>query len=86
MLEELKTDYANLLDKEKPEIIFVQVRLPICCVYMFLEMRLQNESDIVEGKTLEELLHRHGPFPLEEHIAARILRGILTLTLERFQA
>ncbi|KHJ97427.1 hypothetical protein OESDEN_02598 [Oesophagostomum dentatum] len=59
LLEELKMDHANLLDKEKPELIFVL-----------------NESDIVEGTTLEEHLHKHGPFPLEEHIAARILRSI----------
>ncbi|ETN68820.1 hypothetical protein NECAME_15605 [Necator americanus] len=59
LLEELKTEYLNLLDKEKPDLIFVQ-----------------NDSDVVEGMTLEELLRKHGPFPLEEHIAAGILRSV----------
>ncbi|CAJ0602321.1 unnamed protein product [Cylicocyclus nassatus] len=59
LLEELKAEYMNLLDKDKPELIFVQ-----------------NETDAVEGDTLEDLLRRHGPFPLEEHIAAKILRSV----------
>ncbi|VDK79985.1 unnamed protein product [Cylicostephanus goldi] len=55
----MKAEYVNLLDKEKPDLIFVQ-----------------NETDAVDGNTLENLLRRHGPFPLEEHIAARILRNV----------
>ncbi|RCN27318.1 hypothetical protein ANCCAN_26949 [Ancylostoma caninum] len=39
-------------------------------------LSLKNDYDSTEGRTLEELLHKHGPFPLEEHIAAGILRNV----------
>ncbi|KAJ1346540.1 hypothetical protein KIN20_001355 [Parelaphostrongylus tenuis] len=36
----------------------------------------KNESDTCGGTTLEQLFQKHGPFPMEEHIVASILREV----------
>ncbi|KAK5984033.1 Serine/threonine protein kinase PrkC, partial [Trichostrongylus colubriformis] len=59
LLEELRKEYMDMIQKEKPAMIFSQ-----------------NENDVTEGITLEDFLKKHGPFPVEEHIAAGIIRNV----------
>ncbi|KJH48473.1 hypothetical protein DICVIV_05383 [Dictyocaulus viviparus] len=42
---------------------------------------MQNECDAYDGMTLEQFFHKHGPFPIEEHIAALILRNIASAVM-----
>ncbi|KAE9421418.1 hypothetical protein Angca_001940, partial [Angiostrongylus cantonensis] len=60
LVEELKNEYVAC-EKSKPDIIFLMA---------------SSTTSIDSGTTLEQLFHKYGPFPLEEHIAASILRNI----------
>ncbi|VDO62141.1 unnamed protein product [Heligmosomoides polygyrus] len=53
----------------------------VCVSEPYLCAFLSSDGDVTEGTTLEDFLNKHGPFPVEEHIAAGIIRSVSSAIL-----
>ncbi|WKY03976.1 hypothetical protein Q1695_005172 [Nippostrongylus brasiliensis] len=77
-----RTQYADTIDNESPEerqALFDELQREyneMLCKEKPAVIFAQNERDVKEGTTLEHFLVKHGPFPVEEHIAVKIIRSV----------
>uniref|UniRef100_A0A7I4YJM4 Serine/threonine protein kinase PrkC n=1 Tax=Haemonchus contortus TaxID=6289 RepID=A0A7I4YJM4_HAECO len=75
------TQYSETIGEslEERQALFEQLRkeyTDMICKEKPAIIFAQEENEVTEGTTLEDFLQKHGPFPVEEHIAAGIIRSV----------